>query len=307
MRLVKKDYHAKPAILISQATLDTLDDLVRNGDPTVIREDLYQDPYRDAEGKRQMRVRDELNKYYLHKCAYCETDCKAEIEHYRPKKRVTGGAPQSGYYWLCYEWSNLLPSCHDCNTAGGKGNQFPVRGVRVASPPLMANGQLDSNQVQADQSPLWDEQPYLLHPELDSPSLFLGVQTDPKGEGLQFYGLDGANQRGELTIQICNLNRKNLKINRLRTLNAFIKGINVVFGLLAAERLEAQHIEHALKIQFEQMDSDVQNIRLEHTLLRRFAIATVGQFSTLVLPLLELAQQPIVLAAFIKYRHSNPV
>jgi uncharacterized protein (TIGR02646 family) len=307
MRLVTKNQDDKPAILTSQATLDTLDDLIRNGDPSAIREELYQDPYRDAEGKRQMRVRDELNKYYLHKCAYCETDCKAEIEHYRPKKRVTGVALHSGYYWLCYEWSNLLPSCHDCNNAGGKSNQFPVRGTRAASPPLLANGQLDSARTKADKAPLLDEHPYLLHPELDNPFLFLGVQTDPKGEGLQLYGLDGANQRGDQTIHICNLNRKNLKINRLRTLSAFIKGINVVFGLLAAGHLEPQHLEHALQIQFEQMDSDVQNIRLEHSLLRRFAIATVGQFSALVLPLLEPTQRPIVLAAFIEYRQNNPL
>ncbi|PHK32431.1 hypothetical protein VF13_38775 [Nostoc linckia z16] len=307
MRLVTKNQKDKPAILISQATLDTLDDLIRNGDPAAIREDLYQDSYKDAEGKRQMRVRDELNKYYLHKCAYCETDCKAEIEHYRPKKRVTGVAFNSGYYWLCYEWSNLLPSCHDCNTAGGKSNQFPVKGIRVANPPLLANGNLDTSQVKADVSPLVDEHPYLLHPELDDPSLFLGVEIDLKGEGLQLYGLDGANQRGEQTIRICNLNRKNLKINRLRTLNAFIKGINVVFGLLAAGHLEQQYLERALQIQFEQMDSDIQNNRLEHTLLRRFAIATVGRFSALVLPLLEPAQRQIVRAAFIEHRQNNPL
>lgn len=307
MRLVNKDLNDKPAILTSQNTLDALAELVVNADSSTIREVLYQDPYTDAEGRRQMRVRDKLNEFYLGKCAYCETDCKAEVEHYRPKKKITGEPVHPGYYWLCYEWSNLVPSCHDCNTSGGKGNQFPVLGTRVTSPPLQPTGQLDSSQIKADVKLLLDERPYLLHPEMDNPSSFLGVQLDPKGEGLRLHGLDGPDQRGDRTIQICNLNRKNLKINRLRTLGTFIKGINVVFGLLAANRIEHNDLEHALQIQFRQMDDDAENIFLEHTLLRRYAIDTVAQFSDLVLPLLERNQRGIVQAAFSEYRQRNPL
>jgi hypothetical protein len=51
-----------------------------------------------------------------------ETEKEKEFEH-------------PGYYWLAYEWTNLLPSCYDCNSfrrhgtmkAGpGKNERFPV-------------------------------------------------------------------------------------------------------------------------------------------------------------------------------------
>lgn len=100
MRLVKRDLNDKPTILTDEATLEALRDLVTNADPSFISEKFYQDPYTDEYGKRQMRVRDKLNEYYLGKCAYCERDCKAEIEHYRPKKRVAEDRAHPGYYWL---------------------------------------------------------------------------------------------------------------------------------------------------------------------------------------------------------------
>src|SRR5689334_19247956 len=41
------------------------------------------------------------------KCAYCESPigpgAYADLENFRPKLQ---------YWWLTYEWSNLLPACH---------------------------------------------------------------------------------------------------------------------------------------------------------------------------------------------------
>ena len=307
MRLVVKDQQKKPAILTNPRTPDALHQLVNSGDTSLIREALYQAPYTDAEGKRQMQVRDELNKYYHGKCAYCETDCKAEVEHYRPKKGVAGDKLHPGYYWLCYEWSNLIPSCHDCNTSGGKGNKFPVQGSRQSSPPLTPAGQIDQDKIKADSSHLLAEKPYLLHPEIDDPIKFLGVEIDPRGEGLRMTGLDGINQRGDQTIQITNLNRENLKINRLRTLRNFIASINTIFHLLITKHIQAEKLEVALQISFHQMDDDVRDVKLQHTLLRRYAVANVAQFSALVLPLLESTQLSIVLAAFTEYRRKYPI
>lgn len=50
------------------------------------------------------------------KCAYCETkfthSSPGDVEHYRPKagyqQAVTEPLRGPGYYWLGYEWSNLL-------------------------------------------------------------------------------------------------------------------------------------------------------------------------------------------------------
>ena len=88
------------------------------------------------------------------KCAYCEVHIaqarqSGDAEHYRPKgavnRRLPGrtGLPRvrvkapdgseidhPGYFWLAYNWRNLLPSCRRCNSEDGKKNQFPVTGDR---------------------------------------------------------------------------------------------------------------------------------------------------------------------------------
>jgi hypothetical protein len=59
--------------------------------------------------------------------------------HFRPKGQVneayrvvtiqTVKGQQSehpGYFWLAYNWENLLPSCALCNIVKGKKNQFPI-------------------------------------------------------------------------------------------------------------------------------------------------------------------------------------
>jgi uncharacterized protein (TIGR02646 family) len=63
------------------------------------------------------RATDVLNALYLAshgKCAYCEADLGAvnimEVDHFVPKSLVRT---------LAATWSNLLPSCHDCNQHKG--------------------------------------------------------------------------------------------------------------------------------------------------------------------------------------------
>jgi len=100
-------------------------------------------------------VREQLTEMFKGKCAYCETFYKAtqpaDIEHFRPKGGVTikDTRPQPpGYWWLASEWSNLLPSCSDCNRprrqdfpgglprTAGKANRFPLasEAKRAAAP-----------------------------------------------------------------------------------------------------------------------------------------------------------------------------
>ena len=92
-----------------------------------------------------------INTAFAGKCAYCESFYRAtqpvDVEHFRPKSEVsfdvTTGAltrrrRKIGYYWLGSEWSNLLPSCVDCNrprrqrtraageSSSGKGTLFPL-------------------------------------------------------------------------------------------------------------------------------------------------------------------------------------
>ena len=91
-----------------------------------------------------------LRNLFHGKCAYCESRYAAtqpmDIEHWRPKGEIKEHVPNKkpksikpGYYWLAADWSNLLPSCIDCNRGRtqvdkfegtevvlGKQNQFPL-------------------------------------------------------------------------------------------------------------------------------------------------------------------------------------
>jgi len=105
------------------------------------------------------------------KCGYCEKKIEkpyeSELDHFRPKKRVTylddtlvmietsdGTREHPGYYWLAYDWDNLILSCTRCNKPNndenaklGKRNRFPVKddiyatipGDEISEEPLLIN------------------------------------------------------------------------------------------------------------------------------------------------------------------------
>ncbi len=109
-------------------------------------------------------IRNKLKNLYHSKCAYCERkDYEFEIEHYRPKKSVEGEV-HTGYFWLSYEWSNLLPACHDCNKRKSKSTKFPIEGTRVSSP-VIKSGQYAFQDHHFLSRRLKREYPLLIHPE----------------------------------------------------------------------------------------------------------------------------------------------
>lgn len=145
------------------------------------------------------------NRFYG-KCAYCEsdilTDQPGDMEHFRPKDEVrdidnnlvvideNGQRRHPGYYWLAYDWRNLLPSCWDCNrvttkkTRGhriGKGTKFPVKGFRATTPG--AEGR---------------EEPLLINPVLQDPQEHLELEEN----GL----FKGRSPEGRACIDIFGLN-----------------------------------------------------------------------------------------------------
>ena len=90
------------------------------------------------------RVKELLNDLFGKKCAYCEGRyagmMPVDVEHFRPKGEIVDSAGQRyfpGYWFLASTWTNLLPSCIDCNRARwheiddeahkfGKENRFPL-------------------------------------------------------------------------------------------------------------------------------------------------------------------------------------
>lgn len=82
-------------------------------------------------------VKDALIEMQHEKCAFCESKPLAtssgDVEHFRPKAAVcsssSGSLERPGYYWLAYDWENLLFACEQCNRRSKK-NAFPLEAPR---------------------------------------------------------------------------------------------------------------------------------------------------------------------------------
>lgn len=190
-------------------------------------------------------LKDWLIKNVFHeKCAYCETPLlrsSMHAEHYRPKGgvkyRVTGQKKlkrgtaldeaqlvidHPGYFWLAYDWRNLLPSCEFCNTVHGKGNQFPVKNTFVLLKPLNP-ADLDGLREAPIESGKWPgyyylkpadlddlEGPELLHPYFDYPEQHLGFGI--KGIEFALEATPGAvSPKGDNSIKVYNLSDARLR------------------------------------------------------------------------------------------------
>lgn len=120
-----------------------------------------------------------MDHVFYEKCAYCEriiSGYYGDAEHYRPKAAVlhkidtgemmepecnfedplnpaagqflTLGHP--GYFWLAYDWRNLLPSCVYCNSGLGKNERFDVQKKHLA---LVKLDQQTFDAIPADSRP----------------------------------------------------------------------------------------------------------------------------------------------------------
>ncbi|GAB3791854.1 hypothetical protein GCM10028819_00990 [Spirosoma humi] len=151
-----------------------------------------------------------LRKIYKYKCGYCETHESAgaslRVDHFRPKAGVKDVPNHEGYYWLAYEWSNLILSCEKCN--GRKLHSFPLQNEanRVSKPDLDSKGFPTNDCCRADKSILLAEHPLLLNPELDDPDKHLIFR--PNGT------VDSKTERGKKSIELYFLERDELIKNR---------------------------------------------------------------------------------------------
>jgi len=134
------------------------------------------------------------------KCAFCESKVAAvaygDVEHFRPKagyqQRRTDKLKKPGYYWLAYEWPNLLYVCPICNQKH-KGNLFPL-----ARP---------EDRAVCHHDDLAREQPLLVDPAAEDPQGHVGFRQEvafPRGSG----------RKGEVTIDVLGLNRPALMERR---------------------------------------------------------------------------------------------
>jgi uncharacterized protein (TIGR02646 family) len=168
----------------------------------------------DVKESLYKRMKEELFRLYHGKCAYCESPLRLsswdQLDHFRPKNEVLdehkrmvcidrAGKPHTGYYWLAYEWTNLLPSCAVCNQR--KGAIFPVLPGSVhAKRPGKESG----------------EKPILIHPIRDDPACHL--------EYVPTTGfLKSKTPRGKGCIDLLYLNREELVNERRAAYRACIE------------------------------------------------------------------------------------
>lgn len=210
MKHIDRNNVTAPAVLAdidSKAANERAKVRVHYGDPNCSTYDFR--VYKNKE------VLDALNELFSNRCAYCGSSYRAtsptDIEHFRPKGRVSDSPEHKGYWWLASTWSNLLPSCILCNreqynelidvtTAGfnlihiksGKVDHFPLAG------PYRATTETDD---------LEREDPLLIDPTQRDPALYLswkkiensyvivpryesGVTVPYARESIQIYGLN---------------------------------------------------------------------------------------------------------------------
>lgn len=146
-------------------------------------------------------VKDALREAQHDKCALCESKVThitpGDVEHFRPKAgyRQGPGDPlvRPGYYWLAYEWSNLLLCCQLCNQRF-KGNLFPLA--------------RRSRRAKSHRHDIRREKPLLINPATEDPAEFLEFREN------LIPAIDD-NPRGAETIEVFGLNRKELDDKRL--------------------------------------------------------------------------------------------
>jgi len=269
--------------------------IAREMDKEAISSKIYRGEYKDPNKKIKYEIRELLLKIYHNKCAYCEMkDFAPDVEHYRPKKGITGLTSHPGYYWLCYEWSNLIPACTFCNSRSGKWNKFPVRKEthRVNQPLLLPDGKLDENSCKAHNTPLVDEKPFLFHPEVDDPRP--AFKFDIKGK---ITGID-QEQRGKKTIQICDLNRDNLKYRRQKMLDDIVKRLNGYLLSYFNGRRNIDVLRDDFKRTFQALEIQIR----PEAELSLMATYIFKNFNRMILPLLETKdQKEVVMMAFSDY------
>jgi hypothetical protein len=196
--------------------------------------------------KRQKVFFTESSGPFKAKCTFCETSISnhyGDVEHYRPKAGIqdenrkwvgirVGGKKirHPGYFWLAYDWKNLIPSCSGCNRfqhGVGKGSCFPVDGLHAKKPGQEKN-----------------EKPLLLNPLVDEP-----------GQHIEFddnWVARATTDRGRLTIDIIGLNHRDLP--RYRNIAAQDTKKAILFELA---RLD-QHTQQSLRTEMGKIEGSDQ-------------------------------------------------
>lgn len=177
------------------------------------------------------------------KCGFCESKishiASGDVEHFRPKSAVRNGPGEPlmspGYFWLAYEWANLLFACERCNRRH-KGNIFPLVDTTTRA------------RTPADDIGL--ESPLFIDPCSEDPAAYIGFREEVP------YAI-GGNPRGQATIDALGLQRPDLaerRRERLQTLRYLRSAIDV---LQRKRDKESKSIVHEISEELRRSAEDV--------------------------------------------------
>jgi len=233
--------------------------------------------YRDATLKKIVEL-------YSHKCACCERSYgyELEIDHYRPKKARDYGESKyqhTGYYWLTYEWNNLIPLCSSCNK--GKSNYFPLKNN---SKRITDHTHYFANNIlllQIHEEPLFINPEIELQPELHFTYLYNGK-------------IEGRTDEGKEMVKFYNLNSK----TKVRDRRYIITGYILKIRIAIQEFLESTNPEREFELKGDLKNTfrDILNngkkdkpLSLMHIFIRKyFSIFITNQFPVIWQPKLEI-------------------
>lgn len=181
-------------------------------------------------------------KKYLHeafhgKCGYCEIKIElpdlGRVDRYRPNNGVRDQNEyyEDLYWWLTFEWDNLVYSCKECNQF--KGNYFPIKGRRA----------LNENDDYVS------EHRMLLNPYLDEPENHLRYEYNGHGR------IDALTEEGNQTIELLRLNRTDLIEGRKRARKELLDEVE---SLINGSRVENETLKRHLANIYELEDSGIE-------------------------------------------------
>jgi uncharacterized protein (TIGR02646 family) len=228
MILVHKSNQVPEILSGDRATdaLNGIDNIIRNGRMPA-SSDFNSGIFNGAGVKAQL-----LADQY-HKCAYCEVKMTGDygaVEHYRPKtgwkENDADQLHRPGYYWLAYEWTNLLCSCDKCNSAARKGNLFPLRDPATRDIPC---------------KDISREVPLIINPTTEDPGQYLrfneymavpavvdGKASDKGSTTINTFDLNGRIQKKTTPARVDLLNARKERWDEAKTLFGILidKGVD---------------------------------------------------------------------------------
>jgi uncharacterized protein (TIGR02646 family) len=150
------------------------------------------------------QVRAQLLQDQHYTCAYCECPTEGpygDVEHFRPKasyRQSLGDKHYTpGYYWLAYDWQNLLFACPICNRSF-KNDLFPL---------------IDPSQRNIAGRDISQEQPLLLNPAVDDPAEHITYREEI---AIPVEHNGTPDPRGRYTIDLFQFNKRPLLLQMRR-------------------------------------------------------------------------------------------